>query len=64
MMGMRLNLFFTLKCVLIKYTSYALVLTTLTVCFGLAYMMKIIEGPVLPSIDSYLDYGNCFGMCL
>jgi potassium intermediate/small conductance calcium-activated channel subfamily N protein 2 len=60
MMGMRLNLFFTLKCVLIKYTSYALVLTTLTVCFGLAYMMKIIEGPVLPAINSYLDYGNCF----
>lgn len=69
MMGMRLNMFFTLKCVLLKYTGYVLFFTTFLFGFVLAYMMKVIEGPVaLIVIDddhrrvnnSYLDYGNCF----
>ena len=67
MMGMRLNLFLTLKCVLLKYTGYVLFFTTFLFGFVLAYMMKVIEGPVAFVIDyhrrinnSYLDYGNCF----
>lgn len=66
MMGMRLNFFFALKCVMIKNTSLFLILTTLIFCFGLAYMMKVIEGPVYylsenkTNYNNYTDYGNCF----
>ena len=66
MMGMRLNFFFTVKCVMIKNTSLFLIFTTFTFCFGLAYMMKIIEGPAYylsedrTNYNKFTDYGNCF----
>lgn len=65
MMGMKLDLFFTLKCVMIKNTSIFLIFLTLTVCFGFAYMLKVIEGPVSritgsTHMNNYTNYGNCF----
>lgn len=64
MFGKQLNLFFTLKCVFIKYSSLILSVISLVVCLCLAYMLKIIEGPnkEIDEADSsvYTNYFNCF----
>lgn len=66
MMGIGLSSFFSFKCLMIRYTMRFLIIITGTVCVGLGYMMKVIEGPVyylsptFPNLNDYRSYSNCF----
>lgn len=66
-MGNRLTMFFSLKCLLIKYPIKILVTLTLLVAFTLAFMIRILEGPVnkltqigdAKNYNDYRSFGNC-----
>lgn len=58
MMGNRLTMYFSLKCILLKYPIKILVITTLTVAFTLAFMIKIIEGPMWYVTDEKNNYND------
>lgn len=67
LMGAKLSLFFSFKSLLITYTFSTLILCTLIICSCLAYMLKIIEGPLHSLIDleeydinDYSKFTNCF----
>lgn len=65
MMGKKLSMFFSFKALLISHTAFTLILCTLVISFALAYMLKIIEGPVTEfeedgGVNDYNDFGNCY----
>lgn len=45
-MGNHQTMFFSLRCLLIRYPIQMLTLLTISISFTFAYMMRVIEGPV------------------
>jgi hypothetical protein len=60
MMGNRLTMFFSLRCLVIKYPIEMLGLLTIMASFTLGEMLRIIEGPVFTSgLNDYRQLSNC-----
>ncbi len=65
-MGNHLNMEFSFRCLMIRYPIEMLGLLTFSVSFSLAYMVKILEGPLYYVLNSdgnisyndYRDIGN------
>jgi hypothetical protein len=62
MMGYHLSLFFSIRCLIIRYPIRMLGFLTVLVCSILAYMIHIIESPVRQpngDVSLYKDISNC-----
>ncbi len=67
MMGSRLSMFFSLKCLICKYPYEMISVSTIVISFSLAKMIQVVEAPLYylttePGKSNYNDYrsfGNC-----
>lgn len=66
-MGNRLSFFFSFKCMVIKYPFHLLISLVVIVSFTLAYILRIIEGPVYYKLfngsnvvlNDFRNFANC-----
>lgn len=68
MMGNRLSMYFSLKCMFTKYPFEMISLCTVIISFCLAKMIQVVEGPIYdlltaPGSTNYNDYRS-FGNCI